>query len=107
MSTAQEVIRQLRAQEHANRHGQSSSSAPKRIHQINEAFIAEEEEEEQEPVPWECPIDIECVADLQEKVIIESLLDDETYEFASRKAISNLRDLFRNAIDVLEELEFK
>ena len=54
---------------------------------------------------WESPIEIDCVSDMMDPILIESLSQPDKYKYASKKSMKNFNELFIQCIDMLEDLE--
>jgi len=66
-----------------------------------------DEEDEKKPQPWECPIELASVSDLNDPIIVDSLVDDRHYTYKSKKAMKNFRQFFEDAVELYESLEFQ
>jgi len=85
---------------------------------INKLYdtVDEEEGKKEKPrkIPWECPIDITSVEDIESSAIPDSFADphsappdeegrEQVYEYVSEKAISNISEMIASCVAVMEE----
>jgi hypothetical protein len=98
---AEEIKRQLRG-------GVTDTSANNVVSgSMKRHVIEQDSDSEEEIIPWEPPGPIDAPCDLDDPELIASFNEPDKYEYTSRQSIRNLRQLFKDAVGVLEEIEFQ